>query len=416
MTSVARPPERDGSARRGSEAHPCDTAAPSPSSPLLALVLLPGSSRPRRRRASAGDPAARAPAAGLRARGVGEPERRLVLPVRQGRRRARASAGSRRAPDGFPLTIRVPFPWGSKLSGVGDEADVAWYARTVRVPRGLEGQAGLPRGRRLRLEDERVARRRADRRVPGGLHALRAGAHEGREARAGPEARPARGRHAAPVQARGQAGLRQGARAVADRLPRGAARRSTWSRSSSTRTSALKRVEARVRLSRPGARGSGRRAAGPHRRRRATRPSRRRRRSSPSGAREARLTLPLGEQPAAVVARGPASSTTRRSRSRRRRRRGPREDRTSACARSASRALPGLGHPYVSLNGKPVYLQMTLDQSLAPRRLLHLADRRGDARGDPDRAAAGPQRDPHARQGRGAAQALLGRPARACWS
>ena len=30
------------------------------------------------------------------------------------------------APAGFPLRIRVPYPWGSKLSGVGDEADVAW--------------------------------------------------------------------------------------------------------------------------------------------------------------------------------------------------------------------------------------------------------------------------------------------------
>ena len=37
-------------------------------------------------------------------------------------------------------TIRVPFPWGSKLSGVGDEADVAWYARTVRVPESWKGK------------------------------------------------------------------------------------------------------------------------------------------------------------------------------------------------------------------------------------------------------------------------------------
>ena len=44
------------------------------------------------------------------------------------------------APAGFPLTIRVPFPWGSKLSGVGDEADVAWYARTVRVPESWKGK------------------------------------------------------------------------------------------------------------------------------------------------------------------------------------------------------------------------------------------------------------------------------------
>jgi hypothetical protein len=32
-----------------------------------------------------------------------------------------------------PLEILVPFPWGSKLSGVPDKAEVGWYARTVRV-------------------------------------------------------------------------------------------------------------------------------------------------------------------------------------------------------------------------------------------------------------------------------------------
>jgi hypothetical protein len=34
----------------------------------------------------------------------------------------------------FPLKITVPFPWGSKLSGVENVADVAWYRRTVKVP------------------------------------------------------------------------------------------------------------------------------------------------------------------------------------------------------------------------------------------------------------------------------------------
>ena len=47
----------------------------------------------------------------------------------------------------FPLTIHVPFPWGSKLSGVPDDADVAWYARTVRVPEGWKGKrdVSMPR-------------------------------------------------------------------------------------------------------------------------------------------------------------------------------------------------------------------------------------------------------------------------------
>ena len=44
------------------------------------------------------------------------------------------------APSGFPLKIHVPFPWGSKLSGVPDEADIAWYARSVRVPEGWKGK------------------------------------------------------------------------------------------------------------------------------------------------------------------------------------------------------------------------------------------------------------------------------------
>ncbi len=36
--------------------------------------------------------------------------------------------------ESFPKAITVPFPWGSKLSGVASEADVAWYARAIRVP------------------------------------------------------------------------------------------------------------------------------------------------------------------------------------------------------------------------------------------------------------------------------------------
>lgn len=40
----------------------------------------------------------------------------------------------------FPHTIVVPFPWGSALSGVGDEAQIAWYARTVDVPAAWQGQ------------------------------------------------------------------------------------------------------------------------------------------------------------------------------------------------------------------------------------------------------------------------------------
>ena len=44
----------------------------------------------------------------------------------------------------FATTITVPFPWGSKLSGVKDEADIGWYAREIQVPE-------LWRGRRVFL-------------------------------------------------------------------------------------------------------------------------------------------------------------------------------------------------------------------------------------------------------------------------
>ena len=34
----------------------------------------------------------------------------------------------------FTKTINVPFPWGAPLSGVKDEADVAWYQKNISVP------------------------------------------------------------------------------------------------------------------------------------------------------------------------------------------------------------------------------------------------------------------------------------------
>src|SRR5688572_877387 len=34
----------------------------------------------------------------------------------------------------FPDKIMVPFPWGSKLSGLEKKADLGWYRRTIRVP------------------------------------------------------------------------------------------------------------------------------------------------------------------------------------------------------------------------------------------------------------------------------------------
>ena len=40
----------------------------------------------------------------------------------------------------FPQKIIVPFPWGSELSQVKDEAPVGWYARTIRVPEAWRGK------------------------------------------------------------------------------------------------------------------------------------------------------------------------------------------------------------------------------------------------------------------------------------
>ena len=40
----------------------------------------------------------------------------------------------------FGRTIVVPFPWGSPLSGVKDEADVGWYRRDIVVPAAWKGR------------------------------------------------------------------------------------------------------------------------------------------------------------------------------------------------------------------------------------------------------------------------------------
>ena len=73
----------------------------------------------------------------------------------------------------FPLTITVPFPWGSKLSGVPDTATIALVRAHDRGPRRLAGAARLPRRRRLRLAHHGLARRDQARRAPGRVHAVR---------------------------------------------------------------------------------------------------------------------------------------------------------------------------------------------------------------------------------------------------
>ena len=40
----------------------------------------------------------------------------------------------------FPERIIVPFPWGSKLSGLENKADIAWYRRVLTVPETWKGK------------------------------------------------------------------------------------------------------------------------------------------------------------------------------------------------------------------------------------------------------------------------------------
>jgi hypothetical protein len=40
----------------------------------------------------------------------------------------------------FPDIITVPFPWGSKLSGVENKADIAWYKRSIKIPQDWQSQ------------------------------------------------------------------------------------------------------------------------------------------------------------------------------------------------------------------------------------------------------------------------------------
>jgi hypothetical protein len=266
------------------------------------------------------------------------------------------------APDGFPLTIRVPFPWGSKLSGVADEADVAWYSRRVRVPESWKGMRVF------------LVVGASDWKTSGWLDGQPLGEHQGgytpfeleltRAARPGTDQRlvlrvddtP----HPFKLEGKQGYGKARGLWQTVYLEARPAVHVDTLEFHPSL---ASKRVELRVRLSDPAPAGAVVElrvplpGAGP---------------ASPSeaqalfaaGGREVRLTLPLGESPRPWSLEDPylyeatvtlsAGGATDRMRSYF----GLREVGTAP--------LPGLGHPYVTLNGKPVYLQMTLDQGWHP--------------------------------------------------
>ncbi|MBI5011240.1 MAG: glycoside hydrolase family 2, partial [Bacteroidia bacterium] len=42
--------------------------------------------------------------------------------------------------DKFDKKIVVPFPWGSKFSGVNNEAEIGWYSRKIEVPQDWNGK------------------------------------------------------------------------------------------------------------------------------------------------------------------------------------------------------------------------------------------------------------------------------------
>jgi hypothetical protein len=50
------------------------------------------------------------------------------------------TAGWARAGFPFQTRILVPFPWGSRLSGVENQGDIAWYRRTLQVPEEWRGK------------------------------------------------------------------------------------------------------------------------------------------------------------------------------------------------------------------------------------------------------------------------------------
>jgi len=259
------------------------------------------------------------------------------------------------APSGFPLRITVPYSWGSPLSGVRDDADIGWYARRVRVPAGWKG-------RRVFLVVGA-----SDWRTTGWLDGQPIGSFQGGytpfELELTKLARPGEEQRLVlrvddtphPFKLEGKQGYGKA--------------RGFWQTVYLEARPAVyvdsfefhpdlpgKRVEAVVRLSDPAsadatfhleAEGSEGRVA------------------VPKGGREVRLTLPLGEHPRLWSLEDPflydatLTLTT-----------GGTEDvvKTYFGFRSIGRApLPGLGHPYVALNGRPVYLQMTLDQGWHPQ-------------------------------------------------
>ena len=267
------------------------------------------------------------------------------------------------APAGFPLRITVPYSWGSPLSGVADEADVAWYARTVRVPaEWKERRVFLVVGA-------------SDWRTTGWLDGQPIGSYQGGytpfELELTKLARPGEEQRLVlrvddtphPFKLEGKQGYGK-ARGFWQTVYL-EARPAVYVDSFEFRPDVpRKRVDVLVRLSDPAPAGSTielRAEAGDGGKGQPAEVKA----AVTKGAREVRLTLPLGEQAHPWSLEDPflydASLTLTA---------GGASDRVRTYLGFRSIGvvpLPGPGHRYVALNGRPVYLQMTLDQGFDPQ-------------------------------------------------
>jgi hypothetical protein len=261
-------------------------------------------------------------------------------------------------PADFPLTIRVPFSWGSRLSGIADEADVAWYARTIRVPEAWSG-------RRIFLVVGA-----SDWKTSGWLDGHVIGGYQGgytpfeleltKVAKPGVEQRLVLRVDDAPhpfkLEGKQGYGPARGLWQTAYLEARPAVFIDSFELHPDVPGA---RVEVRVRLSDPappgamlalelGSGAGSRRHPGP---------------AIAAGAREAHFVVPvpsprLWSPDDPYLYEGVLVLATPG---------GEDRVRTYFGMRSVGiTRLPGLGHPYVALNGKPIYLQMTLDQGWHP--------------------------------------------------
>jgi Glycosyl hydrolases family 2, sugar binding domain/Glycosyl hydrolases family 2/Glycosyl hydrolases family 2, TIM barrel domain len=265
-------------------------------------------------------------------------------------------------PDGFPRVIRVPFPWGSKLSGVNDEADVAWYARRVRVPESWKGKRVF------------LVVGASDWKTTGWLDGQPVGGHQGGytpfELELTKAARPGADQRLVlrvddsphPFKLEGKQGYGK-ARGLWQTVYLEARPAVHVDSLEFHPDLASKRVELRVRLSDPAPAGTvvdlrvplpGAGAASPSEAQALF----------ASGGRDVHLTLPLGPDARPWALEDPylyeATVTLTAD--------GASDRVTSyfGLRQLGTAPVPGLGHPYVSLNGKPVYLQITLDQGWHP--------------------------------------------------